>query len=156
MYEHPYVYIGWAVSPSLFQAEADFAAFELAVQGLIDEIAVDGAQVVEDDWEFEDGGAGISVGGTSMAYRLREGIERFFISDINNPAASAQAQSELPVMWDEVSGGEASHFNHVPGGCTVLYMDGHVGFTRYVTGNGAPFPVNGGGITLHEATHAHH
>jgi hypothetical protein len=29
-------------------------------------------------------------------YRLREGIERFFITDINNPAASAKAQSETP------------------------------------------------------------
>ena len=35
-------------------------------------------------------------------YRLREGIERFFITDINNPAASAQAQSEVPVLWDTI------------------------------------------------------
>jgi len=28
-------------------------------------------------------------------YRLREGIERFFITDINNPAASAVAQSDI-------------------------------------------------------------
>jgi prepilin-type processing-associated H-X9-DG protein len=156
VYEHPYVYVGWAISPTLFRADADFVDFELAVQGLIDEIATDGAQVVEGDWAFEDAGTPITVGGKGQVYRLREGIERFLISDINNPAASAQAQSELPVMWDEISGGEASHFNHVPGGCNILYMDGHVAFTRYVSGNGAPFPVNGAGITFHEATHAHH
>jgi prepilin-type N-terminal cleavage/methylation domain-containing protein/prepilin-type processing-associated H-X9-DG protein len=64
------------------------------------------------------------------AYRLREGIERFFITDINNPAASAMAQSELAVQWDIISP-EAKHFNHVPGGANVLYMDGHVQFIRY-------------------------
>lgn len=80
--------------------------------------------------------------GSLTLYRLREGIERFFITDINNPAASAMAQSELPVMWDIVlwpaapTDGQAS-FNHVPGGGNVLYMDGHVAFERY-PGN---FPV---------------
>ena len=63
-------------------------------------------------------------------YRLREGIERFLITDINNPAASAQAQSELPVLWDDVNTNTAS-FNHIPGGCNVLYMDGHVDFLKY-------------------------
>ena len=70
-------------------------------------------------------------------YRLREGIERFFITDINNPAASATAQSEMMVMWDAYDNGSASRegdgiaqFNHVPGGSNVLYMDGHVTFVR--------------------------
>ncbi|HOD52343.1 MAG TPA: DUF1559 domain-containing protein [Candidatus Hydrogenedentes bacterium] len=67
-------------------------------------------------------------------YRLREGIERFFITDINNPAGSAMAQSEVPVMWDSVwsaTEGRESYFNHIPGGGNVLYMDGHVEFVRY-------------------------
>jgi prepilin-type N-terminal cleavage/methylation domain-containing protein/prepilin-type processing-associated H-X9-DG protein len=63
-------------------------------------------------------------------YRLREGIERFFITDINNPAASAQAQSEIPVMFDMASS-TAGEFNHVPGGENVLYMDGHVEFLKF-------------------------
>lgn len=33
-------------------------------------------------------------------YRLREGIERFQVTDINNPASATTAQSEIPVMWD--------------------------------------------------------
>ncbi len=66
-------------------------------------------------------------------YRLREGIERFFITDINNPAASAQAQSELWIMWDDVSAAKPDMMNHIPGGCNVLYMDGHVAFLRYGT-----------------------
>jgi len=64
------------------------------------------------------------------AYRLREGIERFFITDINNPAASSKAQSELSINWDVVSV-NASNFNHIPGGCNVLYLDGHVEFVRF-------------------------
>jgi len=68
--------------------------------------------------------------GRSAVYRLREGIERFFITDINNPAASAMAQSEVVVMFDQMSGA-VDEFNHVPGGCNVLYMDGHVEFIRY-------------------------
>jgi len=76
-------------------------------------------------------GAG-NNGGTTI-YHLREGIERFLITDINNPAASARAQSEIYIMWDNVSGQTVSAFNHVPGGCNVLYMDGHVQFVKYPT-----------------------
>jgi len=62
--------------------------------------------------------------------RLKEGIERFLITDINNPAGSAMAQSTLPVMLDLVST-VVSEYNHVPGGANVLYMDGHVEFIKY-------------------------
>ena len=71
--------------------------------------------------------------GTTI-YRLREGIERFLVTDINNPAASAWAQSTLPIMWDivcQVVGGSGMQFNHIPGGANTLYMDGHVEFNRY-------------------------
>ena len=64
-------------------------------------------------------------------YRLREGIERFVITDINNPAASSRAQSEIPVSSDWVSTDGGQEFNHLPGGCNVLFMDGHVEFLRY-------------------------
>jgi prepilin-type N-terminal cleavage/methylation domain-containing protein/prepilin-type processing-associated H-X9-DG protein len=70
------------------------------------------------------------AGQSRTVYRLREGIERFMITDINNPAASAMAQSEIPVMWDEVST-RVDWFSHVPGGCNVLYLDGHVEFVKY-------------------------
>ena len=69
---------------------------------------------------------------SSTLYRLREGIERFMITDINNPAGSAMAQSEVPVMHDYSAGNaDVVRFNHVPGGANVLYMDGHVEFLRY-------------------------
>jgi prepilin-type N-terminal cleavage/methylation domain-containing protein/prepilin-type processing-associated H-X9-DG protein len=67
--------------------------------------------------------------GTSL-YRLREGIERFLITDINNPGASAMGQSEVEIMWDRISSAPRG-FNHVPGGANVLYLDGHVEFSKY-------------------------
>jgi prepilin-type processing-associated H-X9-DG protein len=74
--------------------------------------------------------------------RLREGIERFFITDINNPASGTVAQSSLLVMWDsygrndnwdaQAQGrGATLFFNHIPGGCNVLFLDGHVQFRKY-------------------------
>ncbi len=89
-----------------------------------------------------------------VAYRVKEGVERFLITDINNPAGAATAQSAVTIMidaWaqtkkvsDTGSGNDDSPtagiatFNHAPGGSNVLYMDGHVEFVKYRT----KFPVN--------------
>jgi len=73
-------------------------------------------------------------GNGTTVYRLREGIERFLVTDINNPAATAMAQSQLPVVWDvvaTVTAGSTAEFNHIPGGANTLYLDGHVTFNRY-------------------------
>jgi len=64
-----------------------------------------------------------NVGGNTI-FRLREGNERFLITDVSDPAASARLQSSIPIMWDRPG-------HHVPGGGNVLYMDGHVEFVRY-------------------------
>jgi prepilin-type N-terminal cleavage/methylation domain-containing protein/prepilin-type processing-associated H-X9-DG protein len=79
----------------------------------------------------QNGGLHHGNGGTGdTVYRLREGIERFMITDINNPAAGAKAQSDIFIMWDLVMA-NPKDFNHIPGGSNVLYMDGHVEFVRY-------------------------
>jgi prepilin-type N-terminal cleavage/methylation domain-containing protein/prepilin-type processing-associated H-X9-DG protein len=70
------------------------------------------------------------AGGQQTIYRLREGIERFFITDINDPGASAHAQSGILVMHDYISP-IITAFNHVPAGGNSLFLDGHVKFTRY-------------------------
>jgi prepilin-type processing-associated H-X9-DG protein len=74
--------------------------------------------------------------GSTTLTKLREGAERFLITDINNPAGSAMAQSEVAVMWDRfvystTDSDRRSRFNHLPGGSNVLFMDGHVEFVRY-------------------------
>ena len=86
-------------------------------------------EVVDQDRTVSPGN-GNGGGASETVYRLREGIERFLITDINNPARSARAQSDLFVMWDNVAT-DVSTFNHVPGGCNVLHMDGHVAFVKY-------------------------
>lgn len=73
---------------------------------------------------------GTQVGGGDIMFRLRQGIERFLITDINNPSASAQASTEVPIMWDHITT-FAGDFAHVPGGGNVLYLDGHVEFIKY-------------------------
>ena len=87
--------------------------------------------------------AGYGNGGGNTVYRLREGIERFLITDINNPARAAKAQSSVFIMLDTLSNGAGEPlFNHIPGGCNVLFMDGHVEFLKYVSElSGATSPV---------------
>ena len=85
-------------------------------------------------------GTGNNGGASTTILHLKEGIERFLITDINNAAGSAKAQSNIFIMWDNVSQ-ISEDFNHVPGGSNVLYMDGHVEFLKYsITGKA---PVDG-------------
>lgn len=80
--------------------------------------------------------------GQSTLLRLRDGIARHLITDVNSAGQMAMAESTLPVMWDIVSAsvnGNAQ-FNHVPGGANVLYMDGHVSWIPYPTA----FPASKG------------
>ena len=81
--------------------------------------------------------AGTGNNGSSTLFHVKEGIERFLITDINNPGGSAKAQSNIFIMWDNVSEVPAD-FNHVPGGSNVLYMDGHVEFLKYTITGKAP------------------
>ncbi len=97
-------------------------------------------------------GVPLGNGGGATLYRLREGVERFLITDINNPAASAMAQSEVFVMFDQL-GTKASMYNHVPGGSNILYMDGHVSFVRYQE-YGGEAPVTGRAAAVFAALNA--
>lgn len=94
--------------------------------------------------------------GSDRLYRLREGIERFFITDINGPAASSQAQSTIPILWDAFGSSEFTDnrdgtvtFNHLPGGSNVLYMDGHAEFIKYP----GSFPITDDSQVVKETSH---
>ncbi|MCX5770530.1 MAG: DUF1559 domain-containing protein [Candidatus Hydrogenedentes bacterium] len=87
---------------------------------------------IDNDVDLSAVAPGIGNNGGNTLYRLREGIERFLITDINNPAASAKAQSEVFIMGDAL-GTQPEYFNHIPGGANILFMDGHVEFIKYPT-----------------------
>jgi prepilin-type N-terminal cleavage/methylation domain-containing protein/prepilin-type processing-associated H-X9-DG protein len=87
---------------------------------------------IDNDVNLSAAGPGIGNNGGDTLYRLREGIERFLITDINNPAGSAKAQSQIFIMGDALCT-QPEYFNHIPGGANVLFMDGHVEFIKYPT-----------------------
>jgi len=137
-----YYYLGWTVTDEVIgngTAEPNdpnwnyFTNADMDVMAAL-LLALDSAEAHDEDLDVPDGSG---INGGSSIYRFREGIERFFITDINNPAASALAQSELAVMFDQVST-YVGDYSHVPGGANVLYMDGHVEFLKYPT----EFPVS--------------
>jgi len=72
----------------------------------------------------------VGTGRSGEILRLKEGVERFLITDINNPAAAAIGQTEVLVMAD-LFATAVRGYNHVPGGSNILFMDGHVEFVRY-------------------------
>ena len=132
-----YVYLGWALQEDAAVScglqyyathTSDYSMYDRDISaGDVSGIIISPSVPVVGGQECE---AYFNAAGIPGAYRLREGIERFFITDINNPAASALAQSELAVMFDQMSD-VVGEFNHIPGGCNVLYMDGHVEFVKY-------------------------
>jgi prepilin-type N-terminal cleavage/methylation domain-containing protein/prepilin-type processing-associated H-X9-DG protein len=77
--------------------------------------------------------AGNSINEDIDMLRIREGIERFLITDINNPAGSAKGQSSITLQYDMQLQDEPGslEFNHLPGGANVLFLDGHVEFVKY-------------------------
>ena len=133
-----YLYLSWAlndpqvvgytgpVDPPTAAGVSAVAVDFLFLFAVVDE-AKNHADTVDQDHEADLP----NVGDNYPIYRVREGIERFFITDINNPAGSAQAQSTIPILCDWVSADVGQEFNHVPGGSNVLWMDGHVTFVRY-------------------------
>jgi len=78
----------------------------------------------------------VGSGSGDTLMKLKEGIERFMITDINNPAGSAKAQSNIGCLWDRLvysptDADRNTRMNHRPGGNNVLFMDGHVEFRKF-------------------------
>jgi prepilin-type N-terminal cleavage/methylation domain-containing protein/prepilin-type processing-associated H-X9-DG protein len=138
-----YIYPGWAILSQHYLVPgadenalpADSAVDANFYVDVMTAFSVSAASASAGNWE-QVHEADIPLTNGQTVYRLREGIERFFITDINNPAAGSKAQSAIPVMYDVsiwVSApiGGAASFNHLPGGGNVLFMDGHVEFLKY-------------------------
>jgi prepilin-type processing-associated H-X9-DG protein len=125
------MYFGWALMPIHYLATGvtDVNSNE-GVAALDVDFLADMVALFSEPWSPSDYDQDVMLTSGKTVYRVREGIERFFITDINNPAASAEAQSDITAMYDQV-GTEVANYNHVPGGGNVLFMDGHVEFIKY-------------------------
>ena len=144
-----YVYTGWAI------LNDDEMLTTLALYTWFDSI-LPISNPVTDGWRGSDmnlssfGLEGYGNDGDSVIFRLsffidkylsnndvlldyctNEGVEvpesvRITTMRIGSPGAA----SLVPMVWDQIST-NISEFNHVPAGQNVMYMDGHVKFTRY-------------------------
>jgi len=103
MDDHSYFYLGYAVA-----TEADVKAFAEAYKDRI-------AKGLKFDQDIQ------TPNGT--LYRLREGIERFFIKDVNDPTSAAKAAAQIPLLIERTN-------NHTPKGGHVLFFDGHTEYFR--------------------------
>lgn len=154
--QNSYLYLGYALDrnqgdPGLYggtaNALSNFEGWRVVVTGY-NTLLGSGSWPEWNQWQtypMENDVEDVTFGDGTVGnvLRLREGVERFFITDINNPAGSTRAQSEVPVMFDTNSQPNATlaalgvtfsivdNFNHLPGGSNILYMDGHVEFHKY-------------------------
>lgn len=86
----------------------------------------------------------------SEILQLREGVERYYIDEIGNPAASSMEQARIVVLHEELFESSEQVY-HSKGRLNVLYMDGHVASLRPGVRWNAPFPLNEAGYLLHDA-----
>jgi len=144
-----YIYLGWVIQKDTYLLPGS-TGLECTTTSGLSSPSIDGQAIAafvyvlslheaggndgiydEDLTRTGAGDIDLDADGTSdVIYRFREGIERFLITDINNPAASSKAQSEISVIYDIVDT-DVGDFNHIPGGSNVLYLDGHVSFVRF-------------------------
>lgn len=128
--DYSYAVVDYMVDPSWLKVQSDVFAIAVALGDTRNDSPPGFC-----DWGTQGDFNLTLTSGTQTFHRLKDGIERFLITDINNPAGSAKAQSSIPVQWDtaRTDGGQVNvdEFNHLPGGSNILYMDGHVEFTKY-------------------------
>jgi len=138
-----YRYWGWAIPSDWIQGASDSQEISSAVDGAFAEMPFQWRDVSITLPRTETTG----VPEQKRLLWLKEGIERFMITDINNPAGAANAQSTIAVQYDNMNfdtfdydeGDLLDGFHHIPGGTNVLWMDGHVTFETYP---GTKFPTD--------------
>ena len=128
LYSMSYTYLPYAIYSDL-QALALFSMLDDMMFGLY-YYPPNMSGFMDDDVILPPEFWGFGTGGGNTIYRLRQGVERFFITDINDPARSAISATQLPVMFDTIRR-DPRDFSHIPAGGNILYMDGHVEFVKY-------------------------
>lgn len=138
VYNESYTYLGYSTYTDYqgiaVLAELDYrmSLWDTASDSSSRRVYADVREVLHDNLELTGPRQykNLGVAGSDTIYRLRQNIGRFFITDINNPGRTIVSDSQLPILWDNVSAGSIG-YNHRPHGGNVLYLDGHVKFRRY-------------------------
>jgi prepilin-type N-terminal cleavage/methylation domain-containing protein/prepilin-type processing-associated H-X9-DG protein len=156
-----YSYMGWVVNPLWVanpNGNDDMKYVEAALlarnrTGSCDRDSGDGAGPISstpgDPWDAPADGFGyadcgrrdhnpwyLPTWGQVVFLPLAEGIERYLITDVMHPERAKSAASQVVVYWDNTRGvfatiGDTHEFNHMPSGGNVLYLDGHVEYSRF-------------------------
>jgi prepilin-type N-terminal cleavage/methylation domain-containing protein/prepilin-type processing-associated H-X9-DG protein len=163
VYGIPYIYLGWMIDEDLSQHWSGSASnghgsmhpeeASTPLDHNINALSMKwnmNPSIVDEDWQVSEHAPGSGTAGGDTIFRLRKGIERFIITDINNIGASNSSQSSIVVIWDVIMQ-MAKHYNHIPGGSNVLYMDGHVEFMKY--GAEDRFPIDDVGFAFNRVLH---
>lgn len=121
-----YVYFPWIIRTEWIYDDATYdldITFGLGLARVLD--AVSKRESDGSTWGFCD---------ENEVYRevnvIRHGATRFMITDINDSSKSYVAETVVPMLFD-VTSTVPSEFNHIPGGANILYMDGHVKYSKY-------------------------
>jgi prepilin-type processing-associated H-X9-DG protein len=109
--DQDYLYLGHAVAN-----DAEVLSFAQAYRD-----AVEKGLPLSGDFDVA---VGTGSGGGNQILRLKEGIERYYVTDINNPAVVGLNQSRIAAIIERPG-------HHKQGGGHVLFMDGHVEFIPY-------------------------
>lgn len=120
-----YIYLGYIVRGSWLEEPGTRDYSERFAQAFDRFFDPNDLNVYDQSWNFVD-----EFGRPHKVLRLKEGAERFLITDVNNPSLSNTSQSAIPILWDRVDI-DPLGFNHIPGGSNVLYMDGHTEWVKY-------------------------
>ena len=128
LYTMSYMYLPYAIYTDL-QAFALFSVLDDMMFGLY-YYPVDMFAFMDEDIALPPEFWGWGAGGGNTIFRLQQGIERFFITDINRPDRTVVSPTQLPILFDTVST-NISQYSHIPAGGNILYMDGHVEFVKY-------------------------
>lgn len=87
---------------------------------------MDDPQTLDDPTDY-----GHAPGGRNTFYPLSYNVSRLFIRDVNDPAADAESDSTIPILFDSLSEWGVISLSHYPRGGNVLYLDGHAEFQKY-------------------------
>ncbi|MBI2433446.1 MAG: type II secretion system protein [Candidatus Hydrogenedentes bacterium] len=136
-----YIYLGWILKSAWIEEPGTRDISQNFLEDFKELLESPNVGLLESQWEFED-----DFGETHQVLRLREGLERFLIQDINDPSKTSTSQSVIPSMFDRIDL-DPLGFNHVPGGGNVLFMDSHVEFIKYP----GPYPISRAWASLVDA-----